>query len=227
MPVALFRLLPMFASVWLAVASCAACSLPKLTEWRGFSHAQHVQFLKEFWQREPLLIRSLLSAEELESHCPLRPHEVVEMALEPDARARIIQESGGKRGPWQLSQQPFDDSQLQDLYKVRNQLEADADCEAVSSSRDRWTVLIQEVDQHTPEVEALRERFSFVPRWRVDDVMVSYAPPGGSVGAHLDSYDVFLVQGSGTREWSIESQPRALADEQLKPGLEVRCMLKL
>lgn len=82
-------------------------------------------------------------------------------------------------------------------------------------------MLLQEVDLLCPEVEALRERFNFVPRWRVDDVMVSYAPPGGSVGAHVDSYDVFLLQGLGERRWSIEGAPRAAADEQLQRGPEV------
>ncbi len=36
--------------------------------------------------------------------------------------------------------------------------------------------------------------------------MVSYAPNGGGVGPHFDSYDVFLLQGQGKRLWRISEQ---------------------
>ncbi|MFK3826092.1 JmjC domain-containing protein [Pseudomonas yamanorum] len=66
-----------------------------------------------------------------------------------------------------------------------------------------WTLLVQAVDQFVPEVAELLENFRFLPSWRIDDVMISYAAPGGSVGPHFDNYDVFLLQGSGKRNWKI------------------------
>ncbi|MBW8728267.1 MAG: cupin domain-containing protein, partial [Inquilinus limosus] len=83
-----------------------------------------------------------------------------------------------------------------------------------------WTLLVQGVDLWEPEVAALRERFRFVPDWRLDDVMVSYAPAGGGVGAHVDQYDVFLLQGLGRRRWRIggaaETRPAWVPDQPLK-----------
>jgi 50S ribosomal protein L16 3-hydroxylase len=66
-----------------------------------------------------------------------------------------------------------------------------------------WTLLVQAVDQFVPEVSELLENFRFLPSWRVDDVMISFAAPGGSVGPHFDNYDVFLLQGHGKRNWKI------------------------
>ncbi|KAG5192698.1 cupin superfamily protein [Tribonema minus] len=88
-------------------------------------------------------------------------------------------------------------------------------------------MVIQGTAQHVPEVSDLLQRFAFVPNWRVDDVMISYAARGGSVGAHIDSYDVFLLQGTGQREWSIEAQPIATAEEEfsrLVPDINVRVL---
>ena len=36
--------------------------------------------------------------------------------------------------------------------------------------------------------------------------MITYAVPGGGVGPHFDSYDVFLLQGPGRRQWRISTQ---------------------
>ena len=66
-----------------------------------------------------------------------------------------------------------------------------------------WTLLVQAVDLWVPQVQQLQDRFEFLPRWRMDDVMVSFACPGGSVGPHFDQYDVFLLQVEGTRRWQI------------------------
>ena len=72
-----------------------------------------------------------------------------------------------------------------------------------------WTLLVQDVDKWDADVRALLERFDFLPRWRIDDVMISFAAPGGSVGAHVDQYDVFLLQGQGQRHWQISTDPDA------------------
>ena len=79
--------------------------------------------------------------------------------------------------------------------------------DTLNASEVPWTVLVQEVDRHIPRVADLWQKyFSFVPTWRRDDIMISYAPSNGGIGAHVDAYDVFLIQGRGTREWSIENK---------------------
>jgi 50S ribosomal protein L16 3-hydroxylase len=75
-----------------------------------------------------------------------------------------------------------------------------------------WTLLVQDVDKWDMDVAALLEHFRFLPSWRVDDVMISYAEPGGGVGAHVDQYDVFLLQGLGQRHWAISTDPSAPRD---------------
>src|SRR5690606_2927331 len=72
-----------------------------------------------------------------------------------------------------------------------------------------WTLLVQDVDKWDADVAALLGHFDFLPSWRVDDVMVSYAEDGGSVGAHVDQYDVFLIQGLGRRRWQISTDAEA------------------
>src|SRR5205814_7476806 len=83
-----------------------------------------------------------------------------------------------------------------------------------------WTVLVQGVDRHRPAVADLLEAFDFLPRWRVDDVMVSLAGPQGSVGPHVDGYDVFLLQGRGRRRWRIARR----FDEEERPRLDLRVL---
>ena len=108
----------------------------------------------------------------------------------PAALARIVVHEA-KRDRWKLRTGPFDPADFARLPK-----------------RD-WTLLVQDVDKWDADVATLLPRFSFLPRWRIDDVMVSYAVDGGSVGAHVDNYDVFLLQGLGRRRWSISTDPRA------------------
>ena len=127
------------------------------------------------------------------------------------AQSRIVQESGGPR-PWQSRRGPFVTSELESLTR---------------QATDPWTLLVAGVDRLSEPVELLREAkglWDFAPRWRIDDVQVSYAPPGGSVGAHVDNFDVFLLQGRGTRTWSMECSPRSLEQEVLRPGLDVRVL---
>jgi 50S ribosomal protein L16 3-hydroxylase len=142
---------------------------------RGFDVAG---FLRDYWQRKPLLIRNPWA----EWHNPLEPDELAGLACEPGVESRLIrQEVGG----FALEHGPLgEDSFGQTL-------------------RAPWTLLVQSVDHHVPAVAALLDPFRFVPNWRVDDVMVSYAVDGGGVGAHFDHYDVFLIQGLGRRRWRV------------------------
>jgi len=133
-------------------------------------------FLAEHWQRKPLLIRNT-------SHSfasPLPADELAGLALEDDIESRIIEYRSGN---WQLHHGPFGPGDFQ---------------------RDNpWTLLVQAVDHYIPAVAELRRLVDFLPGWRVDDVMVSYAVDGGSVGPHYDNYDVFLLQGEGRRRWRV------------------------
>jgi len=159
------------------------------------------RFLREHWQRRPLFMPGALPGiAEL-----LDPDELAGLACEAEVESRLIIQHAD--GGWTLEQGPFD-------------------AQRFASLPDRgWTLLVQDVDKHLPELAALFQRFSFIPSWRLDDLMISYAAPGGSVGAHLDSYDVFLVQGAGSRSWSVGSaeDPQDLvADAPLKLLAEFR-----
>lgn len=132
------------------------------------------QFLARYWQQKPLLIRQAIS----NFSPPIDSNELAGLALEDDVEARIIDTIDDN---WLLTHGPFSESDYQREHP--------------------WTLLVQAVDHYIPEVAALRKLIDFVPQWRVDDIMVSYASDGGSVGPHFDHYDVFLLQGEGQRLW--------------------------
>ncbi len=159
-------------------------------------------FLRDYWQKRPLLIRNALP--DFES--PLAADELAGLSLEQEIESRIIVEHGLSEKnqtakPWQLHCGPFDES-------IYGQL-----------PESHWTLLVQAVDQWIPEVTELRDHFRFIPSWRLDDVMISYAPDQGSVGPHFDYYDVFLLQGQGKRRWRLgqtcDSQSPCLAGTDL------------
>jgi 50S ribosomal protein L16 3-hydroxylase len=135
-------------------------------------------FLDRFWQREVLLIKNALPG----FQCPLDGDELAGLACEDDVDSRIIIE---RDGVWELRNGPFKED----------------DFSALPASK--WTLLVQSVDHYLPELADLLAHFRFIPRWRTEDIMVSYACDGGNVGPHYDQYDVFLVQGSGRRRWKV------------------------
>jgi len=135
-------------------------------------------FLRDTWQQKPLLIRNPWGA----WRNPIDPDELAGLACEPGVEARLVTCAGGDRA---AEHGPFDPGRFAAL------------------EQDRWTLLVQAVDHHVPEVAALIEPFRFIPNWRIDDVMVSVAGDGGGVGPHFDQYDVFLVQGLGRRRWRV------------------------
>lgn len=136
-------------------------------------------FLRDYWQKKPLLIRQAIPSFE----SPISPDELAGLSLEDEVESRLVIENG--ESPWELRRGPFGDDTYQNLPE-----------------RD-WTLLVQAVDQLVPEVAELIEHFRFLPNWRIDDVMVSFAAPGGGVGPHFDNYDVFLLQAHGQRRWRI------------------------
>ncbi|SDK81777.1 50S ribosomal protein L16 3-hydroxylase [Modicisalibacter muralis] len=162
------------------------------------------EFLGDYWQQKPLLIRGALP----DFVSPLSPDELAGLACEEGIEARLIEEHGVDEAdadkPWKVSHGPFDDATFARLPE------------------HDWTLLVQAVDHYVPEVSALLEHFHFLPRWRLDDIMISYAPPGGSVGPHVDQYDVFLLQASGTRRWQLSG---AVADDApIIAGIDLRML---
>ncbi|MGQ7958161.1 ribosomal protein uL16 3-hydroxylase [Pseudomonas sp. SP16.1] len=137
------------------------------------------EFLRDYWQKKPLLVRQAIPGFE----SPISPDELAGLALEEEVESRLVIEHGAH--PWELQRGPFDEETFQNLPE-----------------RD-WTLLVQAVDQFVPEVAELLEDFKFLPKWRIDDLMISFATPGGGVGPHFDNYDVFLLQGYGHRRWQI------------------------
>ncbi|MBC2668418.1 JmjC domain-containing protein [Novosphingobium piscinae] len=159
---------------------------------RGFDPAG---FLRQTWQREPLLLRQAWA----EWHNPLEPDELAGLACEPGVESRLI------TGPTlQVEHGPLSPDRFATL------------------GPGPWTLLVQAVDQQVPAVAALIEPFRFLPNWRIDDVMVSYATRGGGVGPHFDQYDVFLVQGLGIRRWRVG--PRCDAATALQPHDDLRLL---
>jgi 50S ribosomal protein L16 3-hydroxylase len=144
------------------------------------------QFLAEYWQKKPLLIRQALP--NFKSF--LSVDELLNLALDDDAEARLIINKNGK---WQVKFNPLEEHDFSKLPQT-------------TTSKLFWTVLVQNVNHHLPQAIDLLQPFNFIPHARLDDLMISYAPKGSGIGAHVDSYDVFLLQGAGKRKWQISTQ---------------------
>ena len=142
------------------------------------------EFLDQYWQKKPLVIRQAFP----DFKSVISPNELAGLAGEPRIESRLVIEKG-VGGSWQLIDGPFSDKDFSVLPK------------------SHWTLLVQDIDKHVPETRGILMPFSFIPNWRFDDLMVSFAPKQGSVGAHTDGYDVFLLQGMGKRKWQVSAGP--------------------
>lgn len=146
-------------------------------------------FLHDYWQKKPLLIRAALPG----FQGLLSKEDLIELACRDDAQARLIT---CPRDKWTVRHGPFTPGTFSRL------------------PQKHWTLLVQDVNHFLPEARELLLKFRFLPHFRLDDLMVSYAPEGGGVGPHFDSYDVFLLQGMGHRSWQISAQQdRRLIDD--------------
>jgi 50S ribosomal protein L16 3-hydroxylase len=141
-------------------------------------------FLRRHWQKRTLHIRNALP----QFTGVVNQRQLLTLAGRDDVESRIVQRRGRK---WETAHGPFASLAVQ--------------------KRD-WTVLVSGVNLHETRADALLRRFAFIPQARLDDVMVSYATPGGGVGPHVDSYDVFLLQGSGRRRWTVWEASRKTYD---------------
>jgi 50S ribosomal protein L16 3-hydroxylase len=146
-------------------------------------------FLRRHWQRRPLFVRAALP----QFAGVVDARELAALAARDDVESRIV-ERRGKR--WTTQHGPFN---------------------AIKARKNNWTLLVSGVNLHVAAADALLRRFAFIPQARLDDVMVSYATRGGGVGPHVDSYDVFLLQGPGRRRWRI-SLRNAKYSYVAKPG---------
>jgi 50S ribosomal protein L16 3-hydroxylase len=152
-------------------------------------------FLARYWQREPLFIPAGLPG----FQPPLSADELAGIALDPAADARLVRQQG------------------EDFSQCRAPLE-----ESDLQQPGRWTLLVQEVDHFSDAAAELLGILPFLPRWRLNDVLMSYATDGGSAGPHFDRYDVFIVQGSGERLWRVGQ--RCDSDSRLRPGDELQIL---
>jgi len=144
------------------------------------------RFLHAYWQKYPLVVRAALP----QFADAITPDDLAGLACEEAALSRIVRHDT-RHDRWSVRHGPFNERVFASLPKTG------------------WTLLVQDVDKWDADVARVLERFAFLPAWRIDDVMVSYATPGGGVGAHVDQYDVFLLQTRGTRRWRIDTDPAA------------------
>lgn len=135
-------------------------------------------FLRRYWQKQALFVPAALPG----FAGVVDKRALAALASRDDVESRIVERRGNR---WDTVHGPFEKI----LFKNRN-----------------WTLLVSGVNLHVAAAEALLRRFAFIPQARLDDVMVSYAAPGGGVGPHVDSYDVFLLQGPGRRRWKLDQQ---------------------
>ena len=141
-------------------------------------------FLHEYWQQRPLVIRRATP----DFTNPIDADELAGLACEPAVRSRIVLGHPDRRD-WSVEYGPFDPERFAQLPETA------------------WTLLVSEVEHYWPDGPDWLPRFDFIPRWRRDDLMISYAVRDGSVGPHIDAYDVFLFQAQGRRRWQIQEPP--------------------
>lgn len=163
---------------------------------KGMSHKT---FLAEYWQKKPLLIKGGLP----DLIGMFEPEDILGLALEEGVSARLISQSDKNINQWSLKSAPLDEDDIHQAPKL-------------------WTILVQNLEQWSPELGELWSHFDFIPKWQQDDIMVSVAPKGGSVGAHYDEYDVFLAQGYGARRWQLGKM--CTADTPFVPNQPIRLL---
>ena len=163
------------------------------------SDLSHAGFLETYWEKQPLLIRQAVT----DLHFPIDASELAGLACNEQIESRLVLERDGIR-PWEARHGPFDEAAFAGLPD------------------SHWTLLVQDLDKHLPGFSPLLDAFRFIPDWRLDDIMVSYATDQGSVGPHVDDYDVFLLQVAGRRRWQIHTRP--VSEDDYIPDLDLRIL---
>lgn len=162
------------------------------------------KFLEKYWQQKPLLIKQGLP----QLVDMFTPDDILELATDPEVSARLITQTSTAQGDkWQLHNSPLTEEDIQQCIDTSTPTASIQSASKVNQSDANqsklWTVLVQNLEQWSPELASLWQAFDFIPQWARDDIMVSYAQKGGSVGKHYDNYDVFLAQGYGSRRWQL------------------------
>lgn len=144
----------------------------------------HRGFIEEYWQKQSLFFSQCFTDNQaFEENIDM--NELAGLALEEGIESRLISQADEAQLIFSLEDGPFSETQISSL------------------PQSHWTLLIQAVDHYFEHFQQLKQQFNFIPQWRLDDVMVSISPTGGTVGPHFDQYDVFLIQACGTREWQV------------------------
>jgi 50S ribosomal protein L16 3-hydroxylase len=164
-------------------------NLPLDQPWALLGNISPQQFMKTYWHKKPLLVRGAIPAftlaKEENTHLssPISADELFAIAGQEIAETRLIASK-----PWSFIEGPFKKKAIPTL-KDRN-----------------WTLLLQGMEARHQAAADVLSWFRFIPDARLDDLMISIAGIGGGVGPHFDSYDVFLIQMSGRRQWRISAQ---------------------
>ena len=158
-------------------------------------------FYAVYWNRRPFVVRGLIPQNDIEES--IAADELAGLALEEAPQSRVVRTSGDLKD-WSCQFGPFSEDDF------------------VHYSDEGWILLVQHVEQFHPQTAKLLRHFNFAPRWLMDDVMASYSTPGGTVGPHIDSYHVFLVQGQGTRRWRIGRH--VIENEVYVDGLDLKIL---
>ena len=154
------------------------------------------EFVNQYWQKKPCVLRNVF--DHFES--PVSAEELAGLACEDEVHCRLVIEKGGTQ-PWQVRYGPFTEQDFLDLPE------------------SHYSLLVSECEKWMPELNGLLDQFRFIPDWRIDDLMISYAPKHGSVGPHVDEYDVFLLQAQGQRRWLYNDS--RIENPKLIPDLEL------
>jgi len=158
-------------------------------------------FYRLYWNKAPFVVRGAIPVSTMENL--ISADELAGLAMEEAVRARLLKTAGPTQD-WSCDYGPFDDQDF------------------TACGDTHWSLLVQNVEQFHPDTAELLTHFSFAPRWMLDDIMVGFSTPGGSVGPHFDTYHVFLVQGQGQRRWKISSQP--ITDTGYHDGLDFKVL---
>ncbi len=154
-------------------------------------------FLQDYWQKKPLLIKQAFP----NFVNPISADELAGLACEEEINSRIVIEKGGDH-PWQAIHGPMDEDVFARMPETH------------------WTLVVNDLEKCIPELAEITDQFRFIPEWHLDDLMSSWAAPEGSVGPHIDLYDVFILQGEGQRCWQISTQE--VAEDNFIPDIALR-----
>jgi 50S ribosomal protein L16 3-hydroxylase len=178
-------------------------NLPLNEPWALFGGISPDRFMKQYWHKKPLLVRGAIPAFALAAqngeclNSPISAENLIKLAGQDSVESRLI-----KANPWSFNTGPFAKKSIPPL------------------SKPNWTLLLQGMEAHHPAAAKILSWFRFIPDARLDDLMISIAGIGGGVGPHFDSYDVFLIQMSGRRQWQISQQK----DLSLSPNLPLKIL---